>query len=526
MNVATCQNRTSRWRWLAIAIAAALLPLMIWSSADYGATWDELPRQAYGERIWRYYEGRVQLDRFRADGSGSHLYGGLFEVVAIALQRKLDADPYRVRHGWNACVGWLGIVFCGVLASRVGGPRAAALAMLLLSATPPYWGHAMNNPKDVPFAAAATAALAAMAAIPTAYPLLPWRRAVLLGLAIGAALAIRPGGLLFLGYAGVVVLVQAVRASLTRRQVAATAVGFVWVLALATTVPLPFWPWLQREPYLGLISAAAEVSHFEWRGTTIFMGADEHSMRLPWYYVPVWLGISMPLVVLGGALLSTTRLRSGSPARLGAWGLVTAVLFPVAYVIARQATLYDGLRHLLFVLPPLCALAALGWAHVLAQPRRAAAIVGAAALVVGIAEPVVFSVRNHPNEVVYFNPVAGGPRGAVGRYELDYWGNCLLQAQRQIASLARTAGMPVVVSGHRWRQMGANAARLPQLVVRRPEGASHHVEIVLHRGPRAWIEALAARDDVIAGVETADGARLCSVVPGPAFGELAARLRR
>ena len=98
-----------------MAAAGALLPLMIWASADYGATWDELPRQAYGERIWRYYEGRLQLDRFRADGSGSHLYGGLFEVVAIALQRQLDADPYRLRHGLNACVGWLGIVFCGVL---------------------------------------------------------------------------------------------------------------------------------------------------------------------------------------------------------------------------------------------------------------------------------------------------------------------------------------------------------------------------------------------------------------------------
>ena len=86
--------------------------------------------------------------------------------------------------------------------------------------------------------------------------------------------------------------------------------------------------------------------------------------------------------------------------------------------------------------------------------------------------------------------------------------------------------MPVVVSGHRWRQMGANAARLPQLFVLRPEVGAHHVEIVLHRGPRAWIEALGARDDVIARVETADGARLCSVVPGPAFHELAPRLRR
>ena len=527
MNVEGCEYRTTPWRWIAVAMATGLLPLMIWVSADYGATWDELPRQAYGERIWQYYEGRLRLDRFRDDGSGSHLYGGLFEVVAIALQRALDADPYRVRHAWNACVGWLGVVFCGVLASRIGGPRLATLAMLLLSVTPPYWGHAMNNPKDIPFATAATAALAAIAAIPTVYPLLSWRRILLLGAATGAALAIRPGGLLLLGYAGVALLVQAARARVrTSRQILATAAGFAGVVAIATTVPLPFWPWLQREPYLGLLSAAAEVSNFEWRGTMIFMGADEHSMRLPWYYVPVWLGISMPLVVLGGALLSLAPLWRRWPASVGAWGLLAAVLFPIGYVIATQATLYDGLRHLLFVVPPLVVLAALGWSRVLAQSRRPVAVVAGVVFALGVAEPIVFGLRNHPNQVVYFNPVAGGPRGAVGRYELDYWGNCLLQAQRQVASLARRAGMPVVVSGHRWRQMGANAARLPQIVARRPAAASHHVEIVLHRGPRAWIEALARREDVIARVETADGARLCSVVPGPAFGELAARLPR
>jgi hypothetical protein len=526
MNVADGGYRTSPWKWAGTAVAAALLPVMVLASADYGATWDELPRQGYGERIWQYYEGKIDLSRFREDGSGSHLYGGLFEIVAVALQRLIDADPYRVRHGWTAVVGWLGVVFCGVLAARVGGPRAATLAMLLLIVTPPYLGHAMNNPKDVPFATASTAALAVMAAIPAAAPLLTWPRTVTLGVAIGATLAIRPGALLLLGYVAVVLLVQGLRARMTRRQTAVAVGRFVCLVVIATTLPLPFWPWLQREPYLGLLSAVRDVSHFEWRGTTLFLGEDAHSMRLPWSYVPVWLLISMPPVVLAGAAIAVVAARVRPEARIGLLGVVGAVLFPIAYVIARHSTLYDGLRHLLFVVPPLAVAAALGWDALLSSPYRRVVGAAAATLAIGLAEPVVFSARNHPNQIVYFSPLAGGPARAEGRFELDYWGNCLLQAQRHIAAQARAAGMPVVISGHRWRLMGANAGRLPQLAVSRPEAARHHLEILLHRGTRAQIEALRARGDVLHSVETADGARLCSVVPGPAYDQWAARLQR
>jgi hypothetical protein len=234
----------------------------------------------------------------------------------------------------------------------------------------------------------------------------------------------------------------------------------------------------------------------------------------------------MPLVVLAGAALSLAVMASRSPSRVAAAGLAGAVIFPIAYVVAKQSTLYDGLRHLLFIVPPLAALAAVGWHALLTSRRRWVATGAMLALAIGVVEPVIFSIRNHPNQVVYFNPIVGGPRRAVGQFELDYWGNCLFQAQRRAAALAREAGMPVIVSGARWRMMNANAGRLPQLVVRRPEDAAHHLEIVLHRGSRSEVLGILRRGDLVARIETADGATLCSILPGPAYAELEARLRR
>jgi len=514
-------------RWLPSVLLVLLLPVMVLLSADYGVTWDELPRQVYGERVWQFYEGRSQAASFRTDPAGSHLYGGLFDVTAVALQRVLPLDRYVVRHGLNAVFGWLGIVACYVLAARIGGRAAGLLAAVLLVVTPRYWGDAMNNPKDLPFAACATAALAVMAGIPARYPVLTPGRALALGLSIGLALSVRPGGLLLLAYAGVVVVVQLVRsADFAPRHLLATASLLLLATAVATTVPLPFWPWLQSHPYMGLLDALGGVSHFQWRGMMIFNGGEVHSTRLPWTYVPLWLLYTTPLATMCGVALALCGLAAPGPRTVGACGLLAASLFPVVYVIAKQSTLYDGIRHLLFIQPSLAALASIGWLAVLNARRQALRRTAAVALALGLAEPVTFALRNHPNEIVYFNPLIGGPAGAEDRFELDYWGNCLFQAQQAVATLAIDAHMPVTVSGHRWRLMSINAARLPQVTAARPEQQTHHIELVLLRGSQKQGRDLRARADRLVSVETADGALLCAGVPGPAFAELEHRLNR
>ena len=151
MNAPDTASAERRWRVAAWTIAAVLLPLMLWLSRDFGVTWDEIHRQANGERIWLLYQGIVREPATPAE----HLYGGLFDVLAVALQPRLPLDLYDTRHLLNAFFGWLGIVGCGLVAARAGGGRAATLAMVLLAALPPYFGHAMNNPKDAPFAAMA-----------------------------------------------------------------------------------------------------------------------------------------------------------------------------------------------------------------------------------------------------------------------------------------------------------------------------------------------------------------------------------
>jgi hypothetical protein len=509
------------WQRAALAVAVLLLPLLLWMSRDFGVTWDEIHRQANGERIWLLYQGIVKEPATPAE----HLYGGLFDVAAVGLQRLLPLDLYDVRHLLNATFGWLGIVFCGLLVASVAGWRAATLGMILLALVPPYIAHAMNNPKDLPFATLATAVLALIVTLPRRFPYLPVKHAIALGAAIGLCLAVRPGGLLFVGYAGLWIL-SAVIANRDAdvRHLAKTAAVFVGVVGLAFLVPTPVWPHLWERPIIGVFEAAEGVAHYEWTGTVLFQGHDVPADALPWTYAPVWLLWTTPPVVLAGALLSLADFVRANQRRAAIAGLWFAVVFPVVYVIARHSTLYDGIRHLLFVVPSLVALAAIGWEGALrAWPPRIRVAV-ALVLAVGLAEPLAFQLRNHPNQGVYFQPMVGGPAAVSTRFELDYWGNCLFQAMREAGEIGRAIDMPVTISGRQDRLLLLNAPRVPAVAVTRPDRGLHEIELYLLRGKRADLRAFSMRDDVLWRVTTHDGAPLCAVVRGPQYERLAAAL--
>ena len=52
----------------------------------------------------------------------------------------------------------------------------------------------------------------------------------------------------------------------------------------------------------------------------------------------------------------------------------------------------------------------------------------AAVLAAGAGREIATMVELHPHQYIAYNALAGGPPGAAGRYELDYWSNFLPEA--------------------------------------------------------------------------------------------------
>jgi hypothetical protein len=197
-----------------------------------------------------------------------------------------------------------------------------------------------------------------------------------------------------------------------------------------------FWPWAALSP-LNPLRALQMFSRFPFDANVLFEGALVPARHLPASYLPVQFMLRSPESLLVGlalaaawsciALRGTLRRLLELP-RLQLVAVVFAALFPFAYFVVMRPVAYNGMRHFLFVIPPLTVLAALAFDRALDLKLPALRSSVALGLALAAVSQVSSLVRLHPDQYTYFNWLAGGTRGAHGRYELDYWGTSLEEA--------------------------------------------------------------------------------------------------
>jgi hypothetical protein len=451
------------WDRLAgVALAAAAI-LVLLTFTDYGVTWDEDVHNWYGILALKYYLS-LFADQRALNWLNLYNYGAAFDMVAAALNRFSPLGVYETRHLLNGFVGILGLAGCWKLGRALGGRRAGFFALIFLMLTPNYYGPMFNNPKDIPFAVGGVWATYYMVRILPTLPRPKLGLLVKMGLAIGLALGVRVGGLLFLCYLGLLLALSAGwEAVIARRLSVGIAAGWtsLWrvllpVAAVAFTVMLVFWPWAQLDPIGNPLRALAFFSHETFPFNTLFDGRFVPASDLPWEYLPTYILLALPELVLVLLLASVvlvgiglTRLGLGQrldqrlgqrvgqllgqrrEVVLGLFMLGFTIVFPVAYAIAIKAVLFDGMRHFIFVLPPIAVAAALTLDRALSRlselPYRQP--IFAALGLYGFAH-VTTMVLLHPDQYIYYNAFVGGVDGAQGKFKLDYWANSYAEAVR------------------------------------------------------------------------------------------------
>jgi hypothetical protein len=124
---------------------------------------------------------------------------------------------------------------------------------------------------------------------------------------------------------------------------------------------------------------------------------------------------------------------------------ITAFLPVICQVIGRGPA-FSGMRHFLFVVPPLAVLAGLGFDTALSWlelRRRALANAAGALIGVWLLWTAGTLARLHPYENLYFNEVVGGLAGAAQRYDTDYWVNVMHEAVAELENYLDREGRPL-----------------------------------------------------------------------------------
>ncbi|MDN4983490.1 glycosyltransferase family 39 protein [Bradyrhizobium sp. WYCCWR 13022] len=427
-----------------LALVAALAVAVLYTFRDYAVSNDEVVQHRYGQLILDYYlSGLRDRDVFNLDNL--YLYGGLFDVVAVALGRLLPIDVFDLRHILCALIGVGGIAATAATARLVAGPRAGLLAALSLALCGPWYGAMFNHTKDIPFAVAmigATLVLIRMGRRMSS----PSRSDILaLGLLTGAALGLRVLGLLILVQVGFAMALYLPWSEGARRHSTAAAARLLPALGLAYLVMIVAWPWSALSP-MNPIRGLLAFSDFDYPIRTLFAGQVYEMGDVPRAYVPVYIMIRTSPLTLAGATLAVAAAMANLRGKLleqqkDVAVLSLAIAFPVACQVVFRGPAFTGMRHFLFVIPPLAVLAGVGLNKLLAMTgsrSRVMAACCAAVIGTGLTWDASVLYRLHPYENLYYNSLVGGLAGAFRRYDLDYWFNSMPEAIHRLEAYVRT----------------------------------------------------------------------------------------
>ena len=433
---------------LSIVLFAALLVLVALTFRDYGISNDEEVQHRYGELIVNYYASGFR-DTALFTYKNLYLYGGLFDIAVVLIAKILPYDLYLIRHLMTALFGLAGIAATWATARLIAGPRAGLIAAAVLAVCGPYFGGMFNHTKDIPFAAAMIGAVYFLARASRDLPAPRWRDVIGFGLMLGAATGLRAFGILLIGYAGVMIALSMPWSAIATgnlrdavRFAFFSAARFLPALVLGYLIMIAAWPWAALDP-LNPLRALFSFAHFHYEIRTVVAGEIYKMAEVPWWYVPFYIAIKLPIAVFAGVLcvlgylIASTRehgVLTPSRKQTATALLVFVVVFPVLCEAMTEGPAFTGMRHFLFVVPPLAVLSGLGfdWLLSVLSPRRWLEISGAAVLSAVIGWNAIVLVRLHPYEYLYYNAFVGGLEGAVRRYEMDYWVNIMPAAVRAL----------------------------------------------------------------------------------------------
>jgi hypothetical protein len=208
-------------------------------------------------------------------------------------------------------------------------------------------------------------------------------------------------------------------------------------LPIAAITTYLSWPYLWNSLISHYLESVQTMSQFPFATRILFSGKLYMADGLPKAYFPTFLGIQLTepaLLLFGIGIVSSILLFYKKESKGPFILLLVWFLIPALVIIASSSPLYDNARQLYFLYPPLFIAAGIAIERIftfLSQPLGKGIVLLLTAL-----PGVVFSIRLHPYEYIYYNSLVGGTGGAYRKFEMDYWGISLKDLTADLNAVA------------------------------------------------------------------------------------------
>src|SRR5215217_4489589 len=364
------------WDDLAMVVLAAVTLVAGLTFRDYGLGWDDYTHAEYADLLLRMY-GSGFKDTGALSFANLYMYGGGFDMAAALLHKLLPLELFETRRLLGAVVGVTGLAVTWRLGRRVGGPIGGLASLLLLALCPTFYGHMFMNPKDAPFAVAMVVLMLGLVRLAEEYPKPSPRTILIVGLGAGLSIGSRIlGGLalvyMLVGFAPLMgEQINADGALSAARRLLHVVYVLVPGLILGYLVMGLIWPWSIMQPDNPLMALTYFSQFFEKPWKEMFDGALVSVPDMPWSYLPTLFALQLPEVLLVlllagvvGTFMSLSRVDVPARRKTIFLMLTLAASLPLVIAMVKRPALYNGIRHFVFVIPPMAVLAgtAFAWA--------------------------------------------------------------------------------------------------------------------------------------------------------------------
>lgn len=404
-------------------------------SLNTGLSHDEYHEQ----RNWEYNLALVNYILFNVEIEPTLInyqdkyYGIGFQIISQPIQFILkniilkfqSIDPYGAhllaKHFVVFTSFFISVIFVYLIISKIINNFYFSISATFLYSTYPYLlGHGLFNPKDIPFLCFWIICTYVSINIFTKLlrdTSLKYQDIILISLLSAFLLSIRiTGALIFIQYLVTFVIfinLKKIKFINFFRIYFIKILGFIFLTTFLTYL---FYPVFWRNPLLIFEAINFMSSHFN-NVCTLTLGKCMFSNNLDPTYIPIWILVKLPLIILIGLLLLpiTERKIFTNERNNIFFGtlLISSFLIPII-LIFKKVHLYDELRQVLFIIPSIFIL---GVISIYIYSKKIFYFLSFITLIIFLAENVII----YPYQYVWFN-TPSRVLNLTKNFELDYWG--------------------------------------------------------------------------------------------------------
>ncbi|MCA9750406.1 MAG: hypothetical protein KC414_14950, partial [Romboutsia sp.] len=343
----------------------------------------------------------------------------------------------------------------------------AILAPILILLTPRFIGHVPANPKDPPFAIVYFAGLASIYF--SSYLKNRDLEIILLGVIFGLVQSFRIVGISIYAIYILWLLIEKVEKEyllnirnwknnkllFLKELLYENLSELILIFIVANFIMVLTWPYIAVNYFHNFPQIFLDSKSFNfWDKPYLYMGEYITINSRPWHYLPLLIFITTPFFIIIGFILGMYSFASYSKKDTSLFTkiklyktlflLLTTLLINFFVYLVIKPTIYNGIRHYLFLIPTISFTAALGFIEFYRKNSisnknetllskdlghttinkifRKTYFIIIAACVISVFFTINQMKNLHPYEYIYFNELIGGVRNANNKFEIDYYG--------------------------------------------------------------------------------------------------------